>query len=653
MTDGARVRTIKTLAWALTGLLCVVTVARFLSGLGATTALSDTQPWGLWIAFDVMAGVALSAGGFVLSALVYVFKLETYRPFVRPAILTALLGYISVTVGLLYDVGLPWHIWHPIIYPQLRSVLFEVAMCVMLYLTVLFLEFGPVILEHPRFAKPVFRSLHRILKKLAVALVITGAVLSTLHQSSLGSLFLITPHRLDPLWYSPYLWIFFFISAVGLGLLVVTLEALYSGWLFHHRVDIAPLAKLAKAASALLFAYAGLRIGDLAIRDELWRAFGGTPLSFVFWLEILTSALLPAVLLAIPRVRNRRSGLLVAAAIGVFGIVGYRFNVCIVACFRPSDVSYFPTGSELAVSAGIVAVAMLVFIFASQHLKVFAAEHAPPPAGLPPEIAFHPSRMRLLLPPALAHRRLYFFAALGGAAVGLGMLPAGALYGSTAIATAVMAPMEVRARVHAPEGGKARAFTIAQGTSPARDGHGEEPVMLIDGNRNGRLVVFPHEKHQEVLGAKTSCPTCHHANVPFQLNTSCARCHRDMYLPTDTFDHTSHVAKLAGNRSCPRCHTDPEVVKDRKTAAKCETCHADMLARASRVERPKAGMTGMAPGYMDAMHRLCVKCHRQQTQEQPLRFREWFKECAACHRDTSGRDLRERAPYADHAPTRG
>ena len=148
-----RLSVLKTILWASVGVLAVVTVVRFTRGLGAVTNLSDAAPWGLWIAFDVMAGVALAAGGFVLAATVYIFGLEQYRPFVRPAILTALLGYVAVAVGLLYDLGLPWHIWHPIIYPQHHSVLFEVAMCVMLYLTVLSLEFAPVVLEHPLFAR--------------------------------------------------------------------------------------------------------------------------------------------------------------------------------------------------------------------------------------------------------------------------------------------------------------------------------------------------------------------------------------------------------------------------------------------------------------------------------------------------------------------
>ncbi len=157
-----RLSNTKTILWALVGVLAVLTLARFMRGLGATTALTDVAPWGFWIAFDVMSGVALAAGGFVVAATVYIFGREEYHRFVRPAILTALLGYVAVAVGLLYDLGLPWHIWHPMIYPQHHSVLFEVAMCVMLYLTVLSLEFAPVVLEHPWFDRPLFRTVHSL-----------------------------------------------------------------------------------------------------------------------------------------------------------------------------------------------------------------------------------------------------------------------------------------------------------------------------------------------------------------------------------------------------------------------------------------------------------------------------------------------------------
>jgi len=353
------------------GVLAVMTLARFARGLGGTTALTDVTPWGFWIAFDVMSGVALAAGGFVLAATVYIFGKQDYHRFVRPAILTAFLGYLAVAVGLLYDLGLPWHIWHPMIYPQEHSVLFEVAMCVMLYLTVLSLEFAPVVLEYRWFDRPLFRKIHHVIKTITIPLVITGIVLSTLHQSSLGSLFLITPYRLHSLWYSPIIWVLFLISAMGLGLMMVIMESFFSAWFFGHKLRKDLLAGLARAASIVLFVYAGLRLGDMAIRGVLGSAFDGSWQSSLFWFELLLSALIPATLLSFRRIRQSTAGLVTCGMMTIMGVIGYRFDVCIEAFARPDDMPYFPSWMELAVSFGIVAGAMLVFIFFVERLKVY------------------------------------------------------------------------------------------------------------------------------------------------------------------------------------------------------------------------------------------------------------------------------------------
>jgi len=186
-----RVRKLKLALWALIGLAVSVATARFLFGLGASTNLTDANPWGVWVGFDVMGGVALAAGGFIVTATVYIFKLDRFHSIVRPAVLTAFLGYLAVAIGLLFDLGLPWNIWHMIVYWNPRSPLFEVGWCVMLYLTVLALEFFPVPAEEfPRLA-----SIRATVVKARIPLVIVGIGLSTLHQSSLGSLFLIMPYR--------------------------------------------------------------------------------------------------------------------------------------------------------------------------------------------------------------------------------------------------------------------------------------------------------------------------------------------------------------------------------------------------------------------------------------------------------------------------
>ena len=372
-----------------------------------------------------MSGVALAAGGFVVAATVYIFGRQRYHAFARPAILTALLGYAAVATGLLYDLGLPWHILNPVVHPQHHSVLFEVAMCVMLYLTVLFLEFSPVILEHPRFQRPWLMRLHALLKKVTIPLVITGIVLSTLHQSSLGSLFLIAPYRLHALWYSPYIWVLFFVSAVALGLAMVISESFFSAWLFGHKPKRELLGNLGRAASVVLLLYVLLRLGDLALRGKLDRALEPNGHAVLFWFELGVSALLPALLLQWRRVRESHGGLFGSAALVVLGMIGYRFDVCIVAFARPEDMPYFPSWMEIAVSIGIVAAAMLVFVFFVGHLRVYPADELGP-AEPPPRPA--PESVRpILVGPAAAPRRYSLAAVLGVLAIAL--LPTGTLFG--------------------------------------------------------------------------------------------------------------------------------------------------------------------------------------------------------------------------------
>ncbi len=641
-----RLRTVKTVLWAIMGVLAVVSVARFTRGLGAVTNLSDAAPWGIWIAFDVMAGVALAAGGFTLAAAVYIFRLERYRSFTRPAILTAFLGYIAVAVGLVYDLGLPWHIWHPMVYPQPHSVLFEVAMCVILYLTVLALEFSPVMLEHPWFdRRPLFHAAHRVIKRATIPLVIAGIMLSTLHQSSLGSLFLITPFRLHPLWYSPIIWVFFLASAVGVGLLMVTLESYLSAWLFAHELPSDRLAGLGRAASVTLLAYSALRLGDLVWHGRLGLAFEASPAAELFWLEMALSAIVPGILLAVPAVRRSARGLGLTALVGVLGIIGYRFDVAIVAFSRPGGASYFPTWMEVAVSAGIVAGALLVFIFFVEHLRVYGDAHqAEERAGRP-----DPYRSWSLLPPSLAFPRNTTLAFVAGAAVALAMLPGDARTGSMLAAAPALPARGVEGTItaHAVVPGHDLAVTTDKVAGPLALPRAW--LLVIDGNRDGRQVVFPHDLHETALGGKASCAACHHASLPFSRQSACAACHRDMYSPTDTFDHRSHVVQLGGGAGCARCHPDAGVAKTRATATPCRTCHQAMQVTDSRV-RPERE-DGIAAGYLEAMHGLCIDCHEEQMKLEPALHRPDFAKCRNCHRDASDETIRRLAPYA--APSAG
>jgi Ni/Fe-hydrogenase subunit HybB-like protein len=640
---------LKSILWLFVGILITVSLARFMRGLGAATDLSDTAPWGLWIAFDVMSGVALAAGGFIIAAVVYIFHLRQYRPFTRAAILTAFLGYIAVTVGLLYDLGIPLNIWHPIIYPQPRSVLFEVAMCVMLYLTVLFLEFCPVILEHSRFNRPFLQRIHTTLKKTTIPLVVTGIVLSTLHQSSLGSLFLIAPARVHPLWYSPIIGVLFFVSAVGLGLMTIAAERLFSSWYFGHKQRVDLLSNLGKATSFVLFFYAALRLGDLALRGKLGYALDATWQAKVFLLEMVLAALLPAALMAFRRIRSSAVGIGIASSLTILGMVGYRFNLCVVAFARPDDISYFPTWMEFAVTLGIVAAAMLVFIFFVERLNVCEDEPKKDESDLIPRPSFDPLSLQLFTPESLAATRRYSLALVVGAAMAAAALPRDVWRGSVFLRTPVLAPMIVNGSMTVdPLAIKAPSYRISlqQSKSAVYRNADTAPIFIIDGNRNGMLVAFPHEFHCDKLGGKDSCVRCHHRDMPFDKNTSCYKCHRDMYLMTDTFNHSVHIARLDGNSGCGKCHADAAQAKTRMTAKACGECHQDETPAESIIHPPEKGMDGQAVGYMEAMHGLCITCHKQKPAEEPQKYRQGFDDCANCHRDIDGAQLRRMSPYS-------
>ncbi len=652
-TANGHLERVKLVLWVFMGMWAVVTVARFVHGIGATSGLTDVAPWGFWIAFDVMAGVALAAGGFVVAATVYIFGLEKYHGLARPAILTALLGYIAVAVGLLYDLGIPWHIWHPMIMPQHHSVLFEVAMCVMLYLTVLTLEFSPAVLEHPWFHRPFFQAVLRLIRKATIPVVIAGIVLSTLHQSSLGSLFLIQPFRVHELWYSPYLYVLFFVSAIGLGTMMVTLEALLSAWLFGHAVRVEILSGLGRIASVALSIYVLLRLGDLWHRGILPRALDGSWQARLFVFELLFSAIVPALLLAIRPVRRSIPGLATCSLMTVLGVIGYRFDVCIIAFSRPEGMSYWPTWTELAVSIGIVSGAALVFIFFNENLRIVehhgpadAAPHAGA-ASAPPDV----SRAWFGGPLRRASHR-HSFAFVLAAAVSIGFLPEDAIFGPRPHRTPVHVSRTVEALATPAPPPVRREFHVSSlaGGVPAADAPTPVAVMLIDGNRDWRFVPFTHDGHAAALGGRESCRLCHHQNMAFDQNTACWQCHRDMYEISDTFDHAWHVFKLGGNAACNVCHARDFARKRRETALACWQCHGDMVVEGSIVPTVEARLKGLAPGYMDAMHGLCIRCHTRLAETEPEKYGAEFARCDVCHREFQDTDHRRLAPYVPMPP---
>lgn len=350
------------------------TLARFFWGLGAATALSDLTPWGLWIGFDVTSGVALAAGGFTLAATVYIFRLERYRPILRPAILTALLGYTLVIVALMIDLGRWYNIWHPLVMWNPHSVMFEVAWCVMLYSTVLFLEFSPVVWErfHIGWAQ-------KLLHKITLPLVVIGVILSTLHQSSLGSLYLIFATKLNPLWYSPMLPIFFFTSALGVGIAMVMVEASLSAKAFKRPLENDLLAGLGKPAAIVLAVYLTIKLGDLFIRGMLPRLLTPSFSTGLIWVEILVGVALPLAIFATKQGRENSRLRFRAAVLVIFGVLLNRMNMAVFGFYDYTSAygtNYFPSIGEWTITLAIVAAGVAAYVAIVKFFPVLPQEHS-------------------------------------------------------------------------------------------------------------------------------------------------------------------------------------------------------------------------------------------------------------------------------------
>ncbi|MBW1848095.1 MAG: Ni/Fe-hydrogenase cytochrome b subunit [Deltaproteobacteria bacterium] len=352
----------------------IITAIRFTGGLAAVTNLSDNNPWGIWIGFDLLVGVALAAGGYVTSAAVYLFGMKRYHSAVRPAILTGFLGYALVVIALNYDVGRFWRLPYPFIMQQgTTSLLFEVAACVALYLTVLFLEFSPAALEWLG-----LKRLRNLIVKLTILLTIFGVILSTLHQSSLGALFLIAPSKLHPLWYSPYLPVYFFVTSIVAGLSMVIFESTLSGRYFGDKMDDVHKEEanhvalgFGKAASLVLAGYFIIKMVGISTANTWHYLNSGYGLWFL--VEMLGFVALPCFLYAIG-VRDKNVKLIKwTSALTVFGIILNRLNISLIAFnwHLPSSERYFPSLMEIGISVFLVTLGILAFRFIVTHMPIF------------------------------------------------------------------------------------------------------------------------------------------------------------------------------------------------------------------------------------------------------------------------------------------
>ena len=355
------------------------TWVRFRYGLGASTNLSDQFPWGLWIGFDVMCGVMLAAGGFTLTAAVEILNIKRWHSILRPTILTAFMGYLLVCAALMYDLGLPWNIWHPLIMRNPHSVMFEVAYCVMLYTTVLAMEFSPIVFERLGWTWAL-----KLVRSVMIVFVILGVILSTLHQSSLGTLYMIMPNKLHPFWYSPLLPVFFFISAIAVGVAMIIFESSMSSKYFGRELELPILRDLGRVLYIVLAIYGILKLEDFYHRGVLGQIFHSSYEQRFFLLEIFLSVLLPLALLSFHKVRESAQGLYFAAVICLLGFVTNRLNVAITGVESAVGGRYAPKWTEVVITAMFVALGFAIFAATARYLPIFPEEKAHEPAMLRP-----------------------------------------------------------------------------------------------------------------------------------------------------------------------------------------------------------------------------------------------------------------------------
>ncbi|MFA7228224.1 MAG: Ni/Fe-hydrogenase cytochrome b subunit [Melioribacteraceae bacterium] len=362
----------------------ISTYHRFTLGLGSTTNLHDFAPWGLWIGFDFL-GVGLAAAGFTIAATVHIFHIHKYESLVRPAILTAFLGYSIVVCLLVVDLGRPENFWHPLIMWNIHSVMFEITWCIICYTTVLLLEFAPVVLEKYNLKKPI-----KYLKMISIPVVVAGVLFSTLHQSSFGSLYLIVPGRLHPLWYSSLLPVHFFISCVAAGLSMIIFESYLIARTFSkdngfHNTGI-NLNVLSGAAFVVLIALSAgllLKLYDFIDTGKLVYLTIPSTETYLFYLEIVLGTIVPIFLLSSRKYREDKKWLYIISVCVISGLILNRLNVSITGLAASSGVNYFPSFDEISITMMLVVLAIFAFRLIAENFPVFERQVSERPAPEP------------------------------------------------------------------------------------------------------------------------------------------------------------------------------------------------------------------------------------------------------------------------------
>ena len=595
---------------ALIGVGLAFVAARFLFGIGKVANLNNQFPWGIWIGIDVASGVALAAGGFTTGAIAYVFNRDQYHAVIRPALLTAMLGYTFVVLGLLVDVGRYWNIASPMYNWNGNSVLFEVAMCVMIYLNVLYIEFIPIVVERFKgrvqlpgllaglnhLIETLLALAEKILGKIMFVFIIAGIVLSCLHQSSLGSLMLIAPYKVHPLWYTPILPLLFLLSAFAAGYPMVSFESILVSKSFGRRPEMDVLTPLAKFMPLLMGIYLVFKIGDMIVRGTYVYLLDGTFQTNAFIVEVLFGVILPFVLLLFRRVRRSPGWLFFASTTFVLGILFNRINVFVTSFTPPyMIVKYFPALGEIFITVGLIATLMFMY-------RVFVF--------IFPVLGAHPKKMSTTVAVLLT-----LTAAL--------LIPVSS-YGAGADEI-IKQPLPLEEHITPSI---ADAPKIAILNSPVVNKYSDlyQPVR------------FMHSKHANVL---EDCTICHHRMPREEQDTygqpvsmdnlremqaepvACSVCHVDPFNPKDP---GTPGLKGAYHQLCMDCHEQSEQVPhargpvlysamvrgpiartlDTRAPTDCLACHAKKVPNHNQLVKLEKNVDALA------VTQNCLSCHQKE-----------------------------------------
>lgn len=337
---------------------------RLVTGFGMVTNLNDDSPWGLWIAFDVLTGVALAGGGYFSALVVHILHREKYLSIGRSALLTSLFGYLLVMTGLFLDIGQWFNFWRPFVSWGSSSVLFEVFWCISIYTTIQVLEFGEIVTER------IGVKLHNLFKKILPVLMIVGVIFPTIHQASLGGLFLIAVHKLYPLWWSIFIPVFFLLSSFFVGPAMICVESILAGKAFNHNIPTRVLHGLAKMSCYAMLVYLALKMYDLSARGILGLILVGNLEGNLFLVELVFGIIIP-IGIVFSKFGKTRGGLLTYGLLVSGGVVLNRLNIVFVGMSKASGGIYIPSIWECAVSVGLVAMGCLAYCFVVENFRIF------------------------------------------------------------------------------------------------------------------------------------------------------------------------------------------------------------------------------------------------------------------------------------------